>query len=124
MDETLGQLIKKVAEGQGLTQQQVGDRINQTKQGAASIYKRSTIDTELLKELCKALDYDFFASLYNTEPLLKFKEAENAIWESRITRLEEEIESKNKLLETKEELLILQRKYIHEIEEKVKKTNE
>lgn len=117
MNEKIGILIKKVADSQGLSQSQLGEKINRTKQGVAGIYKRSTIDTELLKDICIALNYDFFAHYYEDGPLLQFKQKSDAVWQDKINLLVERLESNEKLLKSNEEVIILQRKYISKLEE-------
>lgn len=119
MAEKIGQMIKRVAAERGLSQKQFGEKINKTKQGVASIYRRATIDTELLKEICETLNYDFFAHYYKEEPLLKFKQLETDKWTQQIDLLNKEIVSKDTILTKNEELFSLQRKYIRELEEKI-----
>lgn len=119
MTKDIGQLIKEVAENQGLSQQQFGKKINRTKQGAANIYKRSTIDTELLRGITGALNHDFFAYYYEEEPLKSFREKEIAEWTAKIDNLNRELSTKDQLLAKNEEILSLQRKYIAELEAKV-----
>lgn len=121
MTKNIGQLIKEVAEDQGLSQQQFGKKINRTKQGAANIYKRSTIDTELLKDITRALNHDFFALYYEEEPLKSFREKEISEWTDKIEALNSELWAKDKLLEKNDEIISLQRKYIAELEEKLKR---
>lgn len=64
------------------------------------------------------LDYDFFSDLYEKDHLKKFKHQADEIWEKRVSELNAEIESLKKMLDTKDELLTLQKKYIIELEEK------
>ena len=119
MAKSIGQLIKEVASSKGLSQKQFGEKINRTKQAVASIYKRSTIEIELLMLISNVLEYDFFAQLYEKEHLRKFKTIETELWHDRIESLNEKIASMDKLLENKEELLTIQRKYINELENKI-----
>lgn len=121
MADKIGQQIKKVATSQGLNQKQFGEKINRTKQGVASIYRRSTIDTELLKEISGKLNYDFFAHYYEEEPLKSFRDKEVSEWVDKIEGLNRELVAKDQLLEKNEELLALQRKYIAELEDKLKR---
>jgi len=116
---SIGLLIKEVAQGKGLSQKQFGEKINRTKQGVASIYRRSTIDTELLRDITEELDHDFFAYYYEQEPLKSFREKEIAEWTTKIDDLNQELSLKDQLLAKNEEILSLQRKYIAELEAKV-----
>lgn len=121
MAENIGHLIKKVAEGQGLSQSELGQKLRKSKQGVASIYKRDTIDTELLIEICEVLNFDFLAFYYTRPPLSSFKQKEIEEWESKVSVLVNEIEYKDRLLLKNDELLDLQRKYITELEAKIKR---
>ncbi|MEN5057153.1 hypothetical protein [Sphingobacterium kitahiroshimense] len=121
MSEKIGQIIKRVATSKGLSQSQFGEKINRTKQAVAGIYKRSTIDIELLKVISVQLDHDFLEYYYESEPFKTFRALKEKEWEQKINILENELASKDKLIEKNEELLLLQRKYIAELEEKLSK---
>lgn len=119
MAEKIGQLIKRVAESQGFSQKSFGEKINKTKQGVASIYRRATIDTDLLKEISIVLNYDFFAYLYVDPSLQKFKNEEYSKWQDKIDELIDKLEASNKLTTSQEETLIVQRKLIIQLEEAI-----
>ena len=119
MAEKIGQIIKKVAEGQGYSQKGFGEKINKTKQGVASIYRRATIDTQLLLEVSIVLDYDFFAHFYSEPGLQKFKNVENSKWQDMINQLVDKLKVSDKLISSQEETLIVQRKLIAQLEEKI-----
>lgn len=121
MKISIGQIIKKVATEQGFSQQQLGDKINKTKQGVASIYRRTTIDIELLKEIALVLNHDFLAYYYDDDPFKAFRDLEINKWEQKTRILNEQLNLKDTLLEKNEEILLLQRKYIAELEEKLGK---
>ena len=65
----IGEIIRKKAEGKGLTQKDLGKLINRHEKTVANIYKRVTIDTRLLCQIAVALEYDFFQHYYEEEPL-------------------------------------------------------
>jgi transcriptional regulator with XRE-family HTH domain len=117
----IGRQIKEVAESKGFSQESLGKRISRTKQGVASIYKRATIDVLLLQDICKVLDYDFFAHLYEHEPLKSFKQLETKEFYAKIDSLNNTLLLKEELLNQKQELVDTQRKLILELEEKLKK---
>lgn len=56
----LGELIKSVALERRISAGALAEKINTSKQNIYGIYRRNSIDTELLTKICKALDYDFF----------------------------------------------------------------
>ncbi len=123
MSEKIGQIIKRIATTKGLSQKQFGDKINRTKQAVAGIYKRSTIDIELLKVISEKLEHDFLEYYYGEAPFKAFRDLKEKEWEQKITMFENEILSKDKLIEKNEEIILLQRKYIAELEEKLSKSN-
>lgn len=123
MHEKIGQIIKQIATSKGLSQKQFGDKINRTKQAVAGIYKRSTIDIELLKVISEKLEHDFLEYYYEEEPFKTFRNLKEKEWEQKISVLENELISKDKLIDKNEEILLLQRKYIAELEEKLSKRN-
>lgn len=121
MDEKIGQTIKRIATSKGLSQSQFGEKINRTKQAVAGIYKRSTIDIELLKVISEQLEHDFLEYYYEEEPFKAFRDLKEKELEQKVSMFENELISKDKLIEKNEEILLLQRKYIAELEEKLKK---
>ncbi|WP_312362424.1 hypothetical protein [Sphingobacterium sp.] len=121
MGEKIGQIIKRVATSKGLSQSQFGEKINRTKQAVAGIYKRSTIDIELLKVISVQLDHDFLEYYYESEPFKTFRDLKESKWAQKVNILENELASRDKLIEKNEEILLLQRKYIAELEEKLSK---
>lgn len=60
----IGEEIKRKAKELNLGPTELGRRINKTKSNVRDIFNRTSIDTELLKEISKALDFNFF-DLYN-----------------------------------------------------------
>lgn len=121
MREKIGQIIKQIVTSKGLSQRQFGEKINRTKQAVASIYKRSTIDIELLKVISEQLNHDFLEYYYEDEPFKTFRDLKEREREQKINILKNEIVSKDKLIEKNEEIFSLQKKYITELEEKLKK---
>jgi transcriptional regulator with XRE-family HTH domain len=119
----IGQIIKKVANSHGLNQTQVGQKIGRTKQGVASIYKRDTIDTDLLVNISDKLNHDFLSYYYEEEPMSAFKKIEIDKWESKITALEAIIVIKDENLRDRKELVETQRKLIEELYAKLARTD-
>jgi hypothetical protein len=56
----IGEKIKEKAQEKRIGPSELGRMINTSKQNIYSIFRRKTIDTELLLKLSKALDHDFF----------------------------------------------------------------
>ncbi|MBK9452245.1 MAG: hypothetical protein IPN95_23050 [Bacteroidetes bacterium] len=59
----IGELIKSRAKAMRLGPTELGARIETSKQNIYGIFKRQSIDTELLTRISLALDYDFFTHL-------------------------------------------------------------
>ena len=123
MAEKIGQIIKRIAESKGVTQQALGEKVSRTKQGIASVYRRGTIDTDLLREISVALDYDFFAHFYDDPSLSKFKIEQGLEARTTVENLTEKLAQANKLIASYEELLEVQRNLIARLEESASKLN-
>ena len=127
MEETLGQVIKRIAEERMLNARELGEKINKTKQGVLSIYKRNVVDTDLLITLSVVLDYDFVAHLYKRQQLKKIKQKEIAEWQSKIDTISEQknqlkdlINSNNRAIASLEKLVKNQEEVIRLLKEKEK----
>ena len=56
----IGEIIKEIAKRKRLGPTEFGNLINTSKQNIYGIYKRPSIDTELLHKISVALDHNFF----------------------------------------------------------------
>jgi transcriptional regulator with XRE-family HTH domain len=92
----IGEIIKAKAESKGFTQQQLGEKINTSKQNVRDIYTRQTIDTGLLTAISVVLEYDFFQHYYEEAPLQSISGRETDRLKARVAQLEELLE-KNEL---------------------------
>ena len=61
----IGQAIKEELEQQGRTKVWLAKKINRTVATLYHIFQSESIDTNLLKNICKALNRDFFKELSN-----------------------------------------------------------
>lgn len=59
----LGEIIKKKVEESGLKVSAFAQKINVSRNNVYDIYDRETVDTGLLFNISKVLDYDFFQHL-------------------------------------------------------------
>ena len=59
----IGKRIKQVMDKQGRSASWLADNIHCERLNVYYIYRRSTIDTELLKKICTILNNDFFKEL-------------------------------------------------------------
>lgn len=61
----IGEKIKNRIEETGISKSEFARRINKARQNIEIIFNKKSIDTQLLLEISKALDYDFFQHYYN-----------------------------------------------------------
>lgn len=56
----IGELIRNVAEGQGRSAIWLAEQLSYNRANIYKIYQKSSIDTDLLLRISKALNHDFF----------------------------------------------------------------
>ena len=66
-DIHIGSIIAKKLTEKSMTKTELADRINKERSTVYGIFNRKSVDTELLIEISKALDYDFIRSVYYGE---------------------------------------------------------
>lgn len=94
----IGKIIKKRIEEAGMNKSEFARRINSTPQNIYSIFRRTSIDTDLLWEISRVLNYDFFQH-YTTTPgmntnsdhLIAFRAAPELSKELALVRRETEL---------------------------------
>jgi IS30 family transposase len=114
MPVEIGLLIKKEYKRQGLSINEFGKSINRHPKTIANIFKRKTIDTQLLQSISKALNHDFFRYYYDEEPLKSLREFEMKEITAEIQQLKAEITLKdvsiniqNKYVQSQEDVIRL-----------------
>jgi transcriptional regulator with XRE-family HTH domain len=60
MDLKIGEIIKQRVEVLGMSKAELARRLHMSSANVHKIFKRSSVDVALLRELCNILDYDFF----------------------------------------------------------------
>lgn len=95
----IGEIIKSKADEKNLAMEAVGKLINRTRQTVADIYKRQSIDTALLVDVSRALEFDFFELYYGEEPLKSMKEKELAPFKKEIEELKRELAYKEQRIQ-------------------------
>jgi plasmid maintenance system antidote protein VapI len=113
MPMEIGEIIKREIKNRGLNHKEFGHLINRHEKTVQSILRRKTIDTDLLLNISKALNHDFFQYFYNESPLKQFKEAEHKAIDAELSALRKE-------LSQKEEVIAATNKYAQSQEEIVK----
>lgn len=113
----IGQLIKEKVTEKRLSQEALGKMINTTKQNVGNIYKRRSIDTQLLLKLCAVLEYDFFEAFYAEEPLKSMRKKELDAFNTEINNLQNTIKQKDERIRDLEEIMNSNKKVISLLEE-------
>ncbi|HTF03558.1 MAG TPA: helix-turn-helix transcriptional regulator [Bacteroidia bacterium] len=72
----IGKIVRKHLEEAGMTKSEFARRLETSPQNIYGIFKRKSIDTELLKEISAVLNYDFF-QYYSTGALLVHEDKAN-----------------------------------------------
>ena len=73
----IGKKIEEIKTEKGMSDAELGRRINKTRQNVSDIYNRSSIDTQQLFEISKALGHDFFIYYQSDKPQTKFDTESN-----------------------------------------------
>lgn len=96
----IGKEIEKVINNRAITVTDFAIKINKSRTVAYDIFKRSSIDTELLSTICQVLNYDFFRLYKDSENLEKKSSDKNPNdeWKTKYFLL---LEKHNLLLENK-----------------------
>lgn len=117
----IGEIIKKTVKEKGLTVTEFGKRISTHRRNVYDIFKRESVDTELLQKIGKALEHDFFKYYYqddNKESLIigdtlaNYKKTEKVNSEynqllEKVTNYEKEIEYLKDLIKEKDKVISL-----------------
>jgi len=108
----IGEIIKAKTLEKNLSQEKLGKLINKTKQNVGDIFKRKSIDTDLLLKLCEVLQYNFFEHYYDEEPLKSMRSEELEVFKKLVDELttsnerkDEKIADLNKIIASNSELL-------------------
>ena len=113
----IGQLIKEKVTEKRLSQEALGKMINTTKQNVGNIYKRRSIDTQLLLKLCVVLEYNFFEAFYSEEPLKGMRKKEMDAIRAEIAALQNIIKQRDERIRDLEEIMNSNKKVISLLEE-------
>ena len=80
----IGELIKSRAKAMRLGPTELGARIETSKQNIYGIFKRQSIDTELLTRISLALDYDFFTHLSQAVARPTIRMLQITLWNAKM----------------------------------------
>lgn len=119
--KSIGEFVKKLAEEANLSPTAFGKKINTSLNNAKDIYKRTSIDSELLLQISKELNKNVFSYYDDKEPIASLRKAEIESLRSEIDQLKHENGILKSLIQKNDLIIGLQSKYIAELEEKLKK---
>lgn len=114
----IGQIIKEVLKAQGRNHNDLAILINRHPKTVANILKRKTMDTDLLRSICKALNHDFLKYYYKEEPLRFFREEEIKEIGQEVANLKQELNLKNEFIATQNKYVQSQEDVIRLLKEK------
>jgi ASC-1-like (ASCH) protein len=77
MNKKIGQIIKEHLESSGMEVVSFAKAINKERSNVYDIFKRDSIDTNLLKKIGQVLDYDFFQDLLDEKTIEKIRISES-----------------------------------------------
>lgn len=98
MDKIIGKLIEERVKTSKMSVAEFGRQINKERSNVYDIFKRSSIDTELLDLIGQVLKYDFFQHFLQQETVEKIRLSENIQKSKVLIEIElsdEEIENLN-----------------------------
>ena len=114
----VGEKIKARAKELRIGSTELAKSINTSKQNIYGIFKRESIDTDLLQKFCKVLKYDFF-TLFSNQKLPPNNDKKGRSYISEETDSEYEA-LKNQLIDLKEKYELIKKVNVL-LEEKKKK---
>jgi DNA-binding Xre family transcriptional regulator len=114
----IGKLIQQQAKESKIGPTEFGNKLNTTSQNIYAIYKRKSIDTDLLMKICIVLNYNFFIELAKDKQLAGFKPNDAIQAEARLSSVEQYNKILSEKIELLNELVNQQKKHILLLEKK------
>ncbi|MCA6365027.1 MAG: helix-turn-helix transcriptional regulator [Bacteroidetes bacterium] len=117
----IGKIIRQHLEELGMTKSEFARRISTSPQNIYGIFKRKSIDTELLREISRTLNYDFFQ--YYSSSALVVHEDKAAYGKAQVMtamELQRELDAAKKELE----ILRSENAYLKEIHKLLKERSD
>jgi transcriptional regulator with XRE-family HTH domain len=108
MAYNFGAEIKKVIKSRGMTVTEFARRIHKSRENAYDIFRRKSLDTELLSVISQVLDYDFITKSQDRKTRTEYASEPKAAYGS----------AEHEMLLLREELFIL-RKEIVDMKKKI-----
>ena len=112
----IGKLIEQKAKESKIGPTEFGNKLNTTSQNIYAIYKRKSIDTDLLMKICIVLKYNFFSDFSKDKQLNGIRPLEIAIAEAKINTSENNNKVLTEKIELLNELVKQQKKHIQLLE--------
>lgn len=111
MEIHIGEIIKSKARELRIGPTELGEKINTSKQNVYGIYKRKSIDTDLLRKISNALGHNFF-NYYITS--LEFQNGVGELPDTQLAVVEEKPDVES-LLEANQNRIESLRKELHHL---------
>jgi hypothetical protein len=117
----IGKLIELKAKELKIGPTEFGNKLNTTSQNIYAIYKRESIDTELLLKISVILGHNFFIELSKAKQLVNIKTADTNLLEAEISVLKNQVTILTEKNDILTELVNQQKKHITLLEKPNKK---
>ena len=91
----IGNKVKEIAEARGIAKAELGRRLNMSSTNVHKIFKRESIDTQLLSNISVALEHNFFQyfmEAYRSDEMTALTE-KLEVYKKLVDLLEEKVES-------------------------------
>jgi transcriptional regulator with XRE-family HTH domain len=89
----IGSKIKETAEARGISKAELARRLNMSSTNVHKIFKRESVDTQLLSNISKALEHNFFQYFmdeYHSDEITDYNE-KLTVYKKLIDLLEEKV---------------------------------
>ena len=121
MEVHIGKLILEKLKEQGISKSEFGRKINRSRQNVQDVFKRESIDTNLLSEVSKVLNYDFFQHLSRTKEVSLLMEDPGTYKRSELDKYKQKAADLSKELKLAQKELAYLKKINTLLEKKVER---
>ena len=117
--QNIGKIIEDKLREKGVSVSEFARRINTNRNNVYDIFRRESIDTQLLQKISTVLEYDFFqhfksAQSIASEPINTYSK-ENLEVDKQVVELEKEIQYLKELINDKNRIILLQEEKIQKL---------
>ena len=93
----IGTLVRRIVKQRGIKADDLALILKVSRPNVFSIYRRKSIDTELLERLCRALEYNFFEHYSQRFSQFDPKESDHKVLDSEINYIKQALRDKDEM---------------------------